>query len=54
MNNNIRTESIVVMVSKEELKQIDKAWKAEEDVMNRSQFVRTVIKDYISANTRTT
>lgn len=42
----MKTESVMIKLSKPELERLDKAWKRDEASMNRSQFVKAAINAY--------
>lgn len=42
----MKTESVIIKLSKPELERLDKAWKRDETSMNRSQFVKAAINAY--------
>lgn len=42
----MKTEAIIIKLSKPELEKLDKAWKRDEMSMNRSQFVKAAINAY--------
>ena len=47
-----RTHSVTVKFSSEEIKTINKAWKGT-DHMNRSQYVREIIMNYVNKKNNT-